>query len=499
MIRLTCADCGMKLAAKDELAGKMISCPDCKKKVQLPGSVSPDAVSTRSAKTSGATRSDALETRESPPQRRRSPEQDDWERDDRAEDDEDSQPRRRRKRKPVQARGGSKYFVLSPFLIFLLVMCGLSMVVIAVRLTVPASFKALYFGSLAMAIIGHFWVVSVAFRDGLLLGFGCLLVPVVSLYYLATRFDDVKEGFVVNSVGGLLALFCALVYVEERSPAGPGRPDPFAVGPKEVSPRPIEPPRPVPIPVRPAPPVVPEVPVVKIRRPDPVDPAKVSPALLAHWAFDEGDGAVAKDSGPSRMEAALSGCVWGPGVRGKAVELGGATDYIRLSSGPALNFSDRAPFTVAAWVKTASPKGVILSMRPMQEKPYDTLNVLVRSGKITVQIRQQGGFGKYSEARTDISIADNAWHHFAVVRASDGETRLYQDGALLGKAIDSLKGPQAGKIVTNNRVIGAEALILTGSRGLFLEKSHYQGAIDDLCFFGAALGEAEILQLSKRE
>ena len=36
MIRMVCADCGMKLAVRDELAGKTILCPGCRSSVQLP-------------------------------------------------------------------------------------------------------------------------------------------------------------------------------------------------------------------------------------------------------------------------------------------------------------------------------------------------------------------------------------------------------------------------------------------------------------------------------
>src|SRR5262249_33560633 len=110
---------------------------------------------------------------------------------------------------------------------------------------------------------------------------------------------------------------------------------------------------------KPAPPVV--------NQPKPPAPAaeqgSAGPAVRPSRAFDEGKGNKAFDSGPPRLEATLHGCQWVPGVRGMALQLNGKTDYVELSSTKALHFADRAPFTIAAWVKTSRDRGYIFSFR----------------------------------------------------------------------------------------------------------------------------------------
>lgn len=136
----------------------------------------------------------------------------------------------------------------------------------------------------------------------------------------------------------------------------------------------------------------------------------------------------------------------------------------------------------------------------MKDAPYDMLNVVLNSGKVVVQFRNQGNLMYPHEAKSTYAIDDDTWHHFVVMRGFDGEIYLFVDGAFHEKAQGrTVLQPQAGKFITNNRVIGAEAMLLTGNRHPLYDHSRYQGAIDDLCFFGAVLNEAQIRQLSKRE
>jgi hypothetical protein len=293
-----------------------------------------------------------------------------------------------------------------------------------------------------------------------------------------------------------LALFTAFVKEQDDPPPGPG---PHAVKPFEkrdgedkpplLGKRPLpEPPAPLPKPSAPLP-----------EPPPPPDPGSAKIVLRAHWSFEEGAGIKAKDSGPYGLEAILHGCKWAPGVRGMALQLNGTTDYVRLSPSEFLSFADKAPFTVAAWVKTSKPKGMILSLRPETDSPYDMLNVCLKGEKLVVQIRHQGNPFYPDEATSTSSIHDDKWHHFAVTRTDAGEVILFLDGNRNAKAIGRFGGSQSGKLITSNRALGVEAMLLTAERHPLYDHARLEGCIDELYFFEGALGDEAIRKLSTLE
>jgi len=113
----------------------------------------------------------------------------------------------------------------------------------------------------------------------------------------------------------------------------------------------------------------------------PEEQGSSAPGLRAHWSFDEGRGDKAVDSGPHRLEARLRGCQWVPGVRGTALQFNGTSDQVDLSDSNVLSFSENAPFTIAAWVKTASFEGHVLSFRIAQDRTFDLLNIFSSSAE----------------------------------------------------------------------------------------------------------------------
>ncbi len=58
-----------------------------------------------------------------------------------------------------------------------------------------------------LAVVGDLWIVVLAFRTGLLWGFGCFLVPPVGLAYGALHFREAWKPLVIAVIG--LALFFA--------------------------------------------------------------------------------------------------------------------------------------------------------------------------------------------------------------------------------------------------------------------------------------------------
>jgi len=54
---------------------------------------------------------------------------------------------------------------------------------------------------LVLAIVGGVWIAIEAFKEGLLWGIGCLLIPLVGLIFVALHWDVAKRPFLIQMVG----------------------------------------------------------------------------------------------------------------------------------------------------------------------------------------------------------------------------------------------------------------------------------------------------------
>jgi hypothetical protein len=176
-----------------------------------------------------------------------------------------------------------------------------------------------------------------------------------------------------------------------------------------------------------------------------------------------------------------------------ALQLNGTTDYLDLGASRVLNFAENAPFTVACWVETSSPQGVLLSFRP-EPDTYDMITVSLAGGKLAVLVRHHGNPFHPGTTSSTVAIHDGRWHHFAVVRTGK-EVLLYLDGALNARLTSPFPGPHTGKVVTGRSVLGVEAGMLAERVHPLTDRSRLQGCIDELHVFGDALGEKEIQKL----
>jgi Concanavalin A-like lectin/glucanases superfamily len=230
-------------------------------------------------------------------------------------------------------------------------------------------------------------------------------------------------------------------------------------------------------------------------RPRENDPVWSKAGLRAYWAFDEGKGNKAIDSSPDHLEAILHGCKWVPGIRGNAVELNGGSDYVELSNASALNFAERTPLTILAWMKTTQREGMVLSFRHHPDT-CDLVNIFVKDGAPVAWVRHAGDpFYPHSHT-TGQPVNDGKWHHFAVTRNPDGNVVLHVDGIQKTQARGG-RADQNGKLVTNLRTLGLEATNLVGRRGE-LSPYRFVGCIDELAIFGEVLIDERIRALAGR-
>ena len=154
--------------------------------------------------------------------------------------------------------------------------------------------------------------------------------------------------------------------------------------------------------------------------------------LQLHWKLDESSGTTAADSSPNLIDGAWQGTVgaagWmpGDGVDGGSVAFTGANVDSFIAEGFAAVAG--TPFTISAWVKTASTQN-------------DGLVYLGNggTGNSYCVLRKQGGVARANIRNTAeiqgaglTSITDGEWHHVLAVYAGTAERRIYTDGVLEG-------------------------------------------------------------------
>ena len=171
------------------------------------------------------------------------------------------------------------------------------------------------------------------------------------------------------------------------------------------------------------------------------------PTLLAHWALDETEGAVAYDSAGINNAVLSGNPTWQPtmGQLNGALELDGIDDCI--ITGPVLNPAE-GPFSVLAWVKGGAAGQVVVS-----ELNSNWLCTDPSNGELTTELACQGRSTLPLLSQT--VITDGEWHRIGLVW--DGSNRtLYIDGVIVAQDTrDTLKGSYNGLYIGTGKAMEA--------------------------------------------
>lgn len=199
-------------------------------------------------------------------------------------------------------------------------------------------------------------------------------------------------------------------------------------------------------------------------------------ALVGWWPFDETEGTMAADRCPDPHPAVLEGGArFAPGRVGNAVVLDGKTAQLRVAGFKGV--TGTAPRTVAAWIKTQTPSGQIVSWGSAEPGRRWTFGFI--RGRIGVT--PQGGYLYVKDP-----LHDDNWHHVVVVMEEGSppnlhdHVKLFVDGA--PAEIHDIGLLDLWPIDT-----GDESEVTIG-RG-------FNGLIDDLRIYRRALSEDEIRAL----
>jgi hypothetical protein len=206
------------------------------------------------------------------------------------------------------------------------------------------------------------------------------------------------------------------------------------------------------------------------------------PNLVGWWKFDETAGSTAADSSGHKRDGALQGDLTFekssvPGKAGRAIRFDAKDAVIEVKDYKGIG-GTRAR-TVAAWIKTASAQGEIVSWGKRDFGQMFTVGYI----RGRVGVTPHGGY-LYMNAETH----DDKWHHVAVVVQQaelpnlHDDVKLYLDGA--PAEIHDIGLLDLWPIQT-----GQELPVRIG-RG-------FKGLVDDLRIYDRVLSEEEINALYK--
>ena len=215
----------------------------------------------------------------------------------------------------------------------------------------------------------------------------------------------------------------------------------------------------------------------------------VESLLYAHWAFDETTGSVAKDSSGYGRDASIINGKWVKGVKGgkgNALNFNGTSTTVKLPASTFASISDE--ITIAMWVNGGdeSTKGCNIFSAQVGSGKKEGLGILLpfSSGWVYWDAgKGEKGLDRISK-RAKPDQYKGAWNHWVFTKdAKTGVMSIYHNGALF---------------TTGTGKIGAIGTITSASIGGG-GKLSYNGAIDNVRVYKAALSAAEVKELYLKE
>ncbi|MFH0891145.1 MAG: DUF2341 domain-containing protein [Candidatus Falkowbacteria bacterium] len=160
-----------------------------------------------------------------------------------------------------------------------------------------------------------------------------------------------------------------------------------------------------------------------------------APGPVAHWKFDEMEGATAFDSVASSSsivggnDVQVSGAAWAQGKYGGALSFNGADDYAEI---PTLDFSGSDKLSIAFWLKTdvleTNNKMIFEYSADPSNDFYINMNEYIDGSVAFCDNTNASNWNCVYAAGT---YADGAWHHFEIVSdrsLGSSQAKIYVDG-----------------------------------------------------------------------
>jgi PKD repeat protein len=164
-----------------------------------------------------------------------------------------------------------------------------------------------------------------------------------------------------------------------------------------------------------------------------------------------------------------------------ALSFDGIDDNVIYEAEPIL---DEYPFTMMAWIKTDSDSAQTMLYLGKQSSNFTGNSISMENGMVQLEAWSYDGSSIKKNINSTIPINDGQWHHVAGVYESSVSRYLFIDGQLAGSDTSEL----------NN--IGENLYrISVGNRQDRIPNGWFNGEIDEVRFYAAALSQNDLLNL----
>ena len=200
--------------------------------------------------------------------------------------------------------------------------------------------------------------------------------------------------------------------------------------------------------------------------------------IVAMWPLDEGEGEIVFSTVGQGLEGTLFGGTWIEGVKGTALALSGANEYLAFLDS---NVPSSIPFTISLWIRLPADAGDFAGI--MWRSVGNYVGWWLghhHSGHARLVV---GHGDSYSSVSGGPDLRNGKWHQLIAVIAP-GELRLYVDGELAGHA-----GFDKDVVFADRPLMVGGELKWMGLVGAFV------GDVDEIVVFERALTEEEVKTL----
>ena len=195
--------------------------------------------------------------------------------------------------------------------------------------------------------------------------------------------------------------------------------------------------------------------------------------LVAHWAFDEGEGTTLHDRSGLDNHGTIHGPQWVACGKGYALRFDGSDDYVDCGASKSLDL--RQTVTLCAWVW---PMAASAQEPGLVGKWFDSYALTLYRGGCWSYI--SGGGNNVSAP-----VSSGEWHH--VVGTFDGQClRLYVDGVEKARRNSKATSTKSGQHFSMGRIL-PEPTAVGAARG------HFDGMLDEVKVYSQALSVQEVM------
>ena len=214
------------------------------------------------------------------------------------------------------------------------------------------------------------------------------------------------------------------------------------------------------------------------------------------WTFDNISGpTVYDDSGLGNNGTIYNGALVVDGVIGKALSFDGNNDHIGVSSKPELKYTGK-DMTISVWVNPSNLEttgGYIISKPWNGGGQYNYMLVYTSVNKIQMCVSGSTGSCTFSLSADEV-FSISKWYHLTIVlEGSANSVKIYINGSLAKQGVHSITN-WAPTLGDANTALSIATLYPYGTGWAGNNGYSFNGLIDDVRIFSAALTQAQIQQ-----